>query len=70
MTKSRNNIDLYLRLAGMTQADLAKQIGATETSISRYINGHRIPNALIAIDIADALNCSVEDLYSLKRKEE
>lgn len=67
--KSRNNIDLYLKLAGMNQAELAKRVGATETSISRYIRGHRIPNVLIAIDIADALNCSVEDLYS-DRKEE
>lgn len=68
MMISRNNIKLYMELAGMTQVELAKQVGATETSISRYIRGHRIPNVLVAIDIAVALNCSVEDLYS-NRKE-
>lgn len=67
--RSRNNIKLYMELAGMNQAELAKQVGATEVSISRYIRGHRIPNVLVAIDIAAALNCSVEDLYSDGKEE-
>lgn len=69
MMRSRNNIKLYMELAGMNQAELAKLIGAAETSISRYIRGHRIPNVLVAIDIAAALNCSVEDLYSDGKEE-
>ena len=36
-----------LKQNGMTQRELANEIGVTETSISRYISGQRVPKANI-----------------------
>jgi transcriptional regulator with XRE-family HTH domain len=58
------NIDKYLKEAGMTQRELAERIGTTEVSVSRYISGSRVPKAPVCIQIAEVLNCKVEDLYS------
>ena len=53
---------------GMTQRELANQIGVTEVSISRYITGARMPKANIVVYMADALNTTTD--YILGRTEE
>lgn len=57
-----------LKQNGMTQRELANQIGVTETSISRYISGARMPKANIVVYMADALNTTTD--YILGRTEE
>ena len=57
-----------MKKKGMTQRELANQIGVTETSISRYISGARMPKANIVVDMADALNTTTD--YILGRTEE
>ena len=37
---------------GKTQRELAKQVGTTEASISRYIKGDRVPKGYILANIA------------------
>lgn len=44
------------------QADLAKIIGVTQSTISRYERGERLPNLNIAKRLAAVLNCTVDDL--------
>lgn len=44
----------------MSQKELAKIIGTTEASISRYIRGHRTPKLPIAIKMAKALHTTSE----------
>lgn len=44
------------------QADLAKFIGVTQSTISRYERGERLPNLNIAKRLAAVLNCTVDDL--------
>ena len=56
-------ISEYLQKRQLTQRELADAIGSTEVSISRYVNGERIPKATTCIQIAKALDCKVEDLY-------
>lgn len=58
-----NNILLYLKTINMTQRELAKKVGTTETSISRYIDNTRKPNVYIAIKIARALGTTVEKVF-------
>lgn len=58
-----NNILLYLKTINMTQRELAKKVGITETSISRYIDNIRKPNVYIAIKIARALGTTVEKVF-------
>lgn len=57
-----------LEKKGMTQRDLAHEIGCTETSISRYISGERMPKANIIVYMADALNTTTD--YILGRTDE
>lgn len=48
---------------GVSQRRLAKQVGVTEVSMSRYVSGERTPKAPMAIRIADVLGVDVKDLY-------
>lgn len=45
-----------------TQAQLAKQIGVTQKDISRWENGLFSPNAQNLKKLAEALNCSVDEI--------
>lgn len=47
---------------GMTQAELANKIGTSQVMISNYINGRCTPGLYIADKIANALDCSIDDL--------
>ena len=49
--------------AGLTQEEVAKQAGITTVAYQRYEAGKRVPNAVTAILIADALG--VVDLREL-----
>jgi len=48
----------------MSQKELADKTGCTEAAISRYINGDRVPRAVVMNEIAIALNTSIEFLLS------
>ena len=56
------NIEAKLKEAGITQRELAERAGITEVTISRYINGGRIPKAPALLAIARALNSDIESL--------
>lgn len=58
-----NNIAYYCKKRGMTQRELAKKIGATEVSVSRWIKCNRIPKVNDALKIAKALGTSVYELF-------
>lgn len=47
---------------GKTQRELAKQVGTTGASISRYIKGDRVPNGHILANIAKALHTTTDYL--------
>jgi len=42
---------------------LARELGISNTSLSRYISGERKPRLTIAKKLADILECSVEELF-------
>lgn len=50
-------------LGEITQKELAEEIGATEASISRYVNGSRVPRVTTALKIAKILDKSVYTLF-------
>lgn len=67
MDKSMNevfstNLRNALYMAGKTQAELAKAVGVTEVSVSKWINGAAVPRPNKVDDICRALRCSREDL--------
>lgn len=48
--------------AKMTQRELADAAGLSEAAVSNYIRGRRMPGAKSLVNLADALNCSVDEL--------
>lgn len=58
------NIGNFLKLKGISQRELAEIIGTAEVSVSRWVNGNRVPKATTCIQIAKVLDCAVEDLYT------
>ncbi|MPZ14393.1 MAG: helix-turn-helix domain-containing protein [Chloroflexi bacterium] len=50
---------------GLAQSELARRAGLTRQSISAIEAGQYVPNTLVAIRLAQSLNCSVEDLFGL-----
>lgn len=48
----------------MTRRELSDAVGVTESSIFRYERVGRIPDIFVAVRMANALGCTVEDLVS------
>lgn len=48
---------------GITQAELAEILKISENYVNKIENGKRIPNVLLAIRMASALDCRVEDIF-------
>lgn len=51
-----------LKKSGLTQRELADKVGVTESSMSRYVNGSRIPKGTIVANIANALHTTSDYL--------
>jgi putative transcriptional regulator len=52
--------------AGLTQAELAERVGVSRKTINTVENGVFIPSTLLALKLARALRCKVEDLFYLE----
>lgn len=51
--------------AGLTQAELADIVNVSRKTINTVENGVFVPSTLLALSLAKALNCRVEDLFAL-----
>lgn len=51
--------------AGLTQADLADLVTVSRKTINTIENAVFVPSTVLALRIAAALNCRVEDVFSL-----
>ena len=51
---------------GLTQAELAEQVGVTRKTVNTVENGVFTPSATLAIKLAAALGFSVEQLFSIE----
>jgi DNA-binding XRE family transcriptional regulator len=60
-----NHIQALRRLRGLTQEQLATQLGVHPSVVSRWERGVRLPSLPIALRLADALACRVDDLFSI-----
>lgn len=57
-----DNLDCLLYKAHMTQKDLAIEAGISEGSVSAYMHGSKMPTARALVNMAFALNCSLDEL--------
>lgn len=61
---NRDNCVCELReYYGLTQQELANKVGISKSMLSYIETGKRAPNVYIAMDIAEALNITVENLF-------
>jgi len=56
------NIKREMAKTNITQRELAKRVGITEVSMSRYVSNDRVPKGPLLMLIAHELNCTVEQL--------
>lgn len=57
-----------LKKQGMTQKELSERIGVTEATVSRYMNGNRIPKSEIVANIATALHTTSDYLLGTEKE--
>ena len=50
-------------LAGLTQEELAARCGVTRQTIIAVERGNYVPSVLLALKLAQTLDCRVEDLF-------
>lgn len=53
------------KAAGMTQNELAKKLGINPATVSLWENGNLAPKTINLPRIAEALNCTVNDLFEV-----
>ena len=51
---------------GWTQAELAERIGVSRKTVNTVENGVFIPSTVVALKLAGALGCAVEELFFLR----
>lgn len=61
-----DNLADMLNNANMTQKELADAAGISESMVSDYIHKRRAPRLRSIINIAYALDCSVDDLMDFE----
>lgn len=52
----------YRELRKMTQSELGKKIGVTESAINQYESGVRKPNIILLKKLAVVLGCTTDEL--------
>lgn len=60
-----NQLGKFRQAAGLTQAELAAEVSVSRKTINTVENGVFVPTTVLALKLARALNCRVEDLFSL-----
>jgi DNA-binding XRE family transcriptional regulator len=68
--KPNNKLNLYLALHNMTKADLARITGIHVNTIRDYVSERHMPSVIVAMRIAQILQCSVYDIWSTSEGEE
>ena len=54
---------------GWTQAELAERVGVSRKTINTVENEVFVPSTTLALKLAAALDCRVEDLFQLRGQE-
>ena len=63
--KLQNNLEELRKSAGLTQKELSVSAEVSRKSINAIENGIYIPSTVLALKIANILNCKVENLFNL-----
>ena len=55
-------LKIYLHSNGLTQSEMARRLGVTEGTVRHIIIGIKQPSFYMACQIADIMNCTLDDL--------
>jgi len=58
-----NNVQDRRKEIGLTQADLAVATSVTRQTVIAIEKGNYVPSVLLALRLADALGCTVAELF-------
>lgn len=58
-----NTVRTHRVVANLTQEDLAAQVGVTRQTVLAIEKGNYAPSVALALRLARALGCTVEDLF-------
>ncbi|MCA9563061.1 MAG: helix-turn-helix transcriptional regulator, partial [Myxococcales bacterium] len=50
---------------GLTQAELAERVGVSRQALNGIESGRQVPSTALTLQLARALRCTVEELFSL-----
>jgi putative transcriptional regulator len=64
----RNRLREERELRGLTQEALADRIGVSRKTINTIENGRFVPSTILALRLAETLDCRVEELFFLRRR--
>ena len=64
-SKLLNDLAKYRKAAGLTQQALSDATGVSRKSINAIENGVYVPSTVLALKIAQTIQCRVEDLFQL-----
>ncbi len=59
-----NTVVNWRKTAGITQAELAENLGVTRQTIIAIEKGNYVPSVLLALKIASFFETNVEDIFS------
>lgn len=51
------------RASGVTQADLARMMGVTQSVIAQWERGASMPSSAKLPELADVLHCTIDELF-------
>ena len=63
--KLLNNLEEFRKSKGLTQQELSIAAEVSRKSINAIENGIYIPSTVLALKIANTLDCKVEDLFKI-----
>lgn len=61
-----NSLKALRSAAGLTQAELADEVGVSRKTINTVENGVFVPSTILALKLATALGVTVEQIFCLK----
>ncbi len=61
----RNSLKDERTRLGLTQAELAERVGVSRKTVNTVENGVFVPSTTLALKLARAMSCRVEDIFQL-----
>lgn len=66
----KNRVDQTIKRSFKTQTQISKETGLSRTYINQVANGHYEPSISVALLLANATKCSVEEMFYFEPKDE